>query len=133
MPLTYSVASLLIVSRAFWYSFIFSCIPFPIIDIIHAKPMTAGIMHISPIFQLNANISTISPAGVTAATVLSGSWCAIKVSVAAVESFTIRLILPVPSSSNTPSGSVMILLIRALLMLACTRKAAICVHSSAAI
>ena len=72
-PLTYSVASELIVSRASWYSFIFFCILGPIINIMHANPKTAGTIHISPIFQLNAKTSIRRPTGVTAATVLSAS------------------------------------------------------------
>ena len=38
--------------------------------------ITAGIIHKRPIFQLNANTSTRRPTGVTAATVLSASVCA---------------------------------------------------------
>ena len=59
------------VSSASWYSFIFACMSLPIIFIMHANPMMAGITQIRPIFQLNPNTSTIRPIGEAVATVLA--------------------------------------------------------------
>ena len=60
-------------SSAFWYSFIFSCICFPVIAIMIRNPSTTGTRLNSPSLQSNTNNSTKRPQGVAMALALSGS------------------------------------------------------------
>ena len=72
MPRTYSTASEDMVSRAFWYCFIDSCMPLPIIPAINTKAMPTGTRHKSPSRQSNTKSSTIRPSGVNTMPALSG-------------------------------------------------------------
>ena len=84
----------------------------------------------SPKRQSNTSSSTSMATGVMIAPTISGSWCARKVSVAPLDSFTIRRTLPLPRPFIKPTGSDAMWRMVRLRMLLATRKADMCEHIS---
>ena len=105
---------------------------FPVILDMMIKPRTVGIRLKSPSRQSNTKSSTIIPTGVANAPTMSGSWCARYVSVAPLDSLTIRRTLPLPRLFINPTGSAPIWRIALFRILPATRNAAACEHMSAA-
>ena len=132
MPRTYSVPALLITSWAAWYSAMSPAFLPPIIVPMAATETTAASRQAAPMRQSYTNISTSMAMNMATVPTISARLWASKVSVSEAAPSSRLRSRPEALESKKPSGAFIRCAMPALRILEAVRKAARCVHISAA-